>query len=433
LIGLTIQNLLDFEIKVNENTGEQLIGEKKSAHIKNLHFTITPGGRFVKFQGSLHKYANGGERNNDRFTFERFLKVYDELKEYISPDDQINVLEFGVNIQLSFSPALFIKNIIAHRDKQFNKTMMQGIEFSQIEYNHFRIKIYNKGLQQGPEGTNILRVEVKYNKMQKLFPEGLKWSDLANLDTWEYLGKEIRKKFNDIIFYDPSIDLKQVPAKERIIIVNGNNPRFWENQTGPHVSRKRKQYQSLIKKYGIMFNNISELLDQEIKEVVKSYHYSDKRNEKIISSDFDEVVKCYPLLYGNFSPITENTSSSKVFCKITGIDISMQKPGSKFLCISGLRWLFMTDRKRYNELKSERLSEKWSEENLSVQFREICHSIRNEYHNPKNNTKRSYSRIINDPVLFDNWQLIREDKKELILLNNKITNRYCNGTKTGND
>jgi len=74
----------------------------------------------------------------------------------------------------------------------------------------------------------------------------------------------------------------------------------------------------------------------------------------------------------------------------------------------------MTDRERYNELKSERLSEKWSAENLSVQFREICHSIRNEYFNPKNNTLRSYARINNHPCLFDNKPLIRDDKRIFI-------------------
>jgi len=414
LIGSKIQKLLDFEIPTIENTGEVLTKKKKTARKKNLIFTITPGGRFVKFQGSIHKYANGGERNNDRFTFDRFLTIYDELKECISPDDQVNVIEFGVNIHLPFSPSLFIKNLISHRDKQFYKEMDQGMEFSKVGYNHFLIKIYNKGLQQGPKGTNILRVEVKYLKMQKLFPDGLKWSDLTKIDTWSYLGNIIRNKFNDIIYYDPSIDLKQVPAEERTVIEKGHNPIFWENQTGPHVSRRRKQYQNLIKKHGKMFNNFSELLEQEIKEVVKSYHYSDAGYKNIISSDFDEVVKSSPLLYSNFSPLTENTSSTGTFCMVTGIDISMQKQGSKFLCISGLRWLFMTDRERYNELKSERLSEKWSAENLSVQFREICHSIRNEYFNPKNNTQRSFIRIMKDPSLFDNWQLIRQDKKDLI-------------------
>jgi len=413
-IGSKIQNLIYFEIPTVENTGEVLIQKKKTARKKNLIFTITPRGRFVKFQGSLHKYANGGERNNDRFTFDRFLTIYDELKEYISPDDRINVLEFGVNIQLPVSPSQFIKNLIVHRNKQFNKTIIQGTEFSQVEYNHFLIKIYNKGLQQRPEGTNILRVEVKYRKMQKLFPEGLKWSDLAKIDTWAYLGKIIRDKFNDIIFYDPSIDLKQVPTKERTIIEKGHNPIFWEQLSGSHIARTREDYQKLINKYGKTFNMLPSLLDEETKELAKSYQFTGETKEEVTSTLNYELAESSPLLYGNISPLTENTSSTGTYCKVTGIDISMQKQGSKFLCISGLRWLFMTDRKRYNELRSERLSEKWSEKNISVQFREICHSIRNEYFNPRNNTLRSFARINNHPCLFDNIPLIRDDKRIFI-------------------
>ena len=80
LIGLDIQALLDFEIKVNENTGEQYFHKKKSANLNNLIFTITPGNRFVKVQGSLHKFANNGTRNNDRFTLTGSLKLLNNLK-----------------------------------------------------------------------------------------------------------------------------------------------------------------------------------------------------------------------------------------------------------------------------------------------------------------------------------------------------------------
>lgn len=99
-VGATIQDLLDFELKVNHRTGEEMMNRKRSAYLRNLVFTVTPGERFVKIQGSLHKYLNGGDLNNDRFTFDRFLKVADDLAEYISDNDLINVLEFGVEVCL---------------------------------------------------------------------------------------------------------------------------------------------------------------------------------------------------------------------------------------------------------------------------------------------------------------------------------------------
>ena len=134
-------------------------------------FTVTPGDRFVKMQGSLHKYANDGDFNNDRLTIDRFLlQVVNDLKQYLSDDDLINVMEFAVNLQVDFNPTDFIKNLICHLRKPFNKTFRSGISYSQVEYKHFIIKIYNKSLQQ-PSGSNILRIESEIPS----YAENLSW------------------------------------------------------------------------------------------------------------------------------------------------------------------------------------------------------------------------------------------------------------------
>lgn len=407
LIGLEIQTKLDFGIIVNQNTGEQYLHKKKSANLNNLTFTITPGNRFVKGQGSLHKFSNNGTFNNDRFTFNRFTKVAEDLKDYIFPDDKINVLEFGVNVKTPFDPSDFIKNLIAHRKQSFNKTFKEGMVYSSCEYNQNILKIYNKSLQQGPEGSFILRIEAKYLKMQKLFKNGLKWSDLSKPATWLYLGTVLQKKFSEVIYYDPSINLKQIPESDRQIIEKGHNPIFWENLSGPHTSRIRKQYQNLIKKHGTMFNNLPELIKQEINEVVKSYHYSPIENKTSNFPEINEVVKSYTLLYGNNSPMPLNSR----FCMVTGISISCQKTESKFLCISGISQLKKTDPAGYEKLRDQRLNSKWLIYPLEIQFREIAHSVRNEFYNPKHNTKQSILKINEDPVLFENWPLISQKKR----------------------
>ena len=318
-------------------------------------------------------------------------------------------MEFGVNIKTPFNPSAFIKNLIAHRKKPINKTIKEGMEYASCEYNQNVIKIYNKGLQQGPQGSFILRIEAKYLKMQKLFKNGLKWSDLNNPDTWLYLGAVLQKKFSEVIYYDPSINLKLIPESDRLIIVKGHNPIFWENLSGPHTSRIRKQYQNLIKKHGTMFKNLPELLNQEINEVVKSYHYSPIENKTPYYTEITEMVKSYPLLYGNNSPMAINDR----ICIVTGISISCQKPESKFLCISGIRQLKKTDPEGYEKLRDQRLNSKWLPYPLEIHFREIAHSIRNEFYNPKHNTRQSILKINEDPVLFDIWPLISQDKRQI--------------------
>jgi hypothetical protein len=414
-IGQKIQDLIDFEVKVNQRTGEEYSNRKKSAYKKNLVFTITPGERYAKFQGSVHKYANGGELNNDRFTLERFLMVISDLREYVSPDDIINVLEFGINIKTPFDPTVFINNTIIHLKNPINKTLTSEKIYSQTEYSNYVLKIYNKGIQQ-PSGDFILRIEVKYLKMQRLFPEGLKWSDLGKSETWNSLGQEIIKKFSGVIYYDPSIKLKTLPTKDGEFIEKGRNPIFWQDLSGPHVSRIRKQYQTLIKQHGKLFNSLPSLIEQELKEVVKCSHFSDSEKSGTKTGQFPEMVNCYPLLYGNISPIGNN----RVVCQVTGNDISMQKPGSKFLCISGLRFLYKNDYSKYEKLKNSRLSEKWQKSPLDIQLREIAHSIRNEYFNPKHDTARDIKKLFRHPALFENWPLISEEKRNLISAKNSI-------------
>ena len=407
--GPQIQDLLDFELKVNHRTGEELYNRKRSSYLKNLVFTVTPGDRFVKVAGSLHKFANDGDFNNDRFTFDRFILVTDVLSNYISDDDLINVIEFAVNLKVDFNPTDFIKNLICHLKKPFNKSIRSGISYSQVEYKHYLIKIYDKGLQQ-PSGSNILRIELKYLRMQKLSADGLKWRELRKIETWMNFGDILKKKFAEVIYYDPSINLEELPSKDLQFIKDGRNPFYWSDLTGPHVSRTRKQYQTLIKRYGKQFNHLAELIDQEIKELVKSYHYVDNQIDMKKSVRNRRMVKSYPLLYGTISPTKEIQTN----CEVTGIDISMQKPGSRFLSIAGIKFLYQHNKELFEKLKEERLSAKWINEDISVQFREICHSIRNEFFNPGNNTKKSLRKVTKDPVLFDINPFIAEEKKLLL-------------------
>ena len=219
----------------------------------------------------------------------------------------------------------------------------------------------------------------------------------------------LEKKFSEVVYFDPSINLKQIPESDRLIIEKGHNPIFWENLTGLYIYRIRKQYQDLIKKHGTMFNNLPDLLIQEINETVKSYHYSPIENKTLNYPEITQTVKSYPLLYGNNSPMAINTP----VCMVTGINISMQKSGSKFLGISGIRQLKKTDPEGCEKLKNQRLNSKWLIYPLDIQIREIAHSIRNEFYNPKNNTKKSILKINEDPVLFDNWSLISQDKRQI--------------------
>ncbi len=105
------------------------------------------------------------------------------------------------------------------------------------------------------------------------------------------------------------------------------------------------------------------------------------------------------------------THQARRICPVSGLDISMQTPNSKFLSYSGVKWYYEHKRTIYKKLLEPRLTDFWQGSPLDVQFREIAHAIRNSDSNPRNSTKRAVNRLLHDKdTLFDNTLLIDKNK-----------------------
>ena len=129
----------------------------------------------------------------------------------------------------------------------------------------------------------------------------------------------------------------------------------------------------------------------------------DQKNES------SEMSRIDTLFYSDKNIQTENRS--KRFCVRTGLDISMQKSNSRFLCTEAIKFY----KKYYPEIWQQllqRLSPRWHGCSEETQIREIHHSIRNEHFNKIHNTKRSIKRVMEEPALFNQLDLIRRDKLE---------------------
>lgn len=428
-----IRNLLDFELKVVERTGE-LPKSKMHAHWNGLTFTITPGERFMKVQGSVHVFANNGENNNDRFTYNRFMDVVEKLSDYISPKDSINGIEIGLNINTPFNPSEFLSFLIAHKKKRFNRTSIPGQDSCEVSHSQYKIKIYNKGIQQG--GNNLLRIEIKVIKMQwlhKSFPNGLCWQDLQQPDTWKILGQYLIKTFSEVIYYDPSIELSALTSGDSTFLRQGNNPFYWERLDGEHQARLQKRYQSLVNCYGKKFNVMPDLILEELQrvlptELAENYQSGqdsfegaiDLQNEKVAEIYHPECCSMIPSVIGLSNEMAEiyPLLDGKVLtdpnrrCIITGFDISMQKPTSRFLNKKGMIHLYDTNRESYHKLLSE-LPTQWSKEPLDKQFEKIAHHIRDKFFNKRNSTRRAIERLCMQNALFNNHDLISDEKKAI--------------------
>jgi len=409
-----IRELLEFTGTHSETTGEVLHHRKPTAILNGLIFVVAGREPSVKVKGSVHKFANEGKHNHDRFTLSRFLEVVIKLSPYISPNDQVHGLEFGFNIITKFDPSELIRNLLAIRGQRFNLTDIPGKCYAESKFSQYVVKIYDKGKQYSL-GHRVLRIELNYFRLARLFPDGLQWDQLSKPETWKDLGNVLSAMFEEVIFWDPSIILTHVPERDQMAIKDGHNPLFWEGlQRKDRPDRKRKVFQGLVVKYGSSFTGIPDRIRQEIDQLIdlpstgkmaQCYQVADQKNGMSFSGSYENMAQCYPLLSCNNAPTFLPTILKSRKEPIPEIDISHQKKGSKFPSENTIRWIYKTDRERFLILQNRYLTEKRKTQSLDIQFREIAHQIRNEYfnpkNNPKNNTRRAINRITKDPALFN--------------------------------
>jgi hypothetical protein len=87
--------------------------------------------------------------------------------------------------------------------------------------------------------------------------------------------------------------------------------------------------------------------------------------------------------------IVLNSSNSPV-CRITNINISMQKNDSILLSHTGLKYYYKTDKKVFEQIRRQYLSEVWFKSDFEKQIKEIAHNIRNTKSNQSIKQKRIY-------------------------------------------
>lgn len=393
---------------VNTATGE--VNGNKFAKCNGLHFTKTAG-NIYKMNGSLHKYKNNGLHNRDNFKFKDVCKVIDEFKNTYGIDTdttKINTFEFGLNIAPDFNPNTFLKRLLTHKNIRFNRDRNRdGEKFCIAKHEDYYVKIYSKS-----EG--ILRFEIK-TKRSKYFKEVRTLSDLKKKEVWQLAHQKLIKEFENVIYWE---ELKEhTPAKVSQYITEKQNLKYLETPKRNKYKELNK-YQEYLQKYGKNnYHTIKDLLNEKynkltnnkisVKNGCKLPNFSPiEKIEKVQITILDKLIKC---------------TSSK--CKVTGLDISMQKKGSKFLSISGIEFYQDNNPIIYMNLE-KRLSKKWDKSNLKTRNTEIAHSIRNEYFNKINNTKRGIKKILQYPSLF-NENYIDRDKLNIAGITEKTLLEYA--------
>lgn len=390
LIGVSPDHLravLDFCMEVNQETGEartvnrhgKPISVKETAYYNGMTFTIYLSGR-ITLEGSLHKYWNKGAHNYNDFNLEAHTRVLRDFKDRfgISPHQmQIMQLELGVNIIPPAPAEQIITNLFMHKTQPFEwKYNSDEGKYKQAEHSREILKVYDKARHYRNKGFKIegeiLRIEVKYRHAEPLKAKGIEtMQDLLDHGLHNFAGV-LAAKWRECIFYDPTI------SHRSRLLDKFNNPNYWQDlaQGNPRTFRKqRDRLKDLIAKHS-----------QNIKGQV----------EKLIISKCAELARGAKM-EGLYIVSKTAPPPPQRLCEVTGLNIAMQRAGSRLLSHTGLRYYFTTDKAIFHELERRYLTDRWRGESKQKRITEIAHNIRNVKYNPRHQAER----IKRHPLLFD--------------------------------
>ncbi|MCX6232280.1 MAG: hypothetical protein NTZ33_12135 [Bacteroidetes bacterium] len=317
---------------------------------------------------------------------------------------KLNNLEFGVNIQIPINPEKFFNYVINYKGTPFHKFNIKNAKGIECEKGHYYIKIYDKGYQYNQNG-NLLRFEIKVVKMQYFEKKGIKIktiSDLLNINELYHLKDVLTATFNDILIYDYSINAKELNEKQKLILSNGNNPKYWEKRLpdskdfdGGNIN---KEYKKLRKKYYLELENFKKLLNK--------YSTSTLKNDMSILIE----EKCKKLLR------IEIKKEDK-FTDILNIPKSIEK-GQIYISNIVSSCPMINDKNQRICLNCKKdISDK--KENAKFCSKKCKNDYTNPLLNPRNNLIKRIKRLNSYPVLFDNNQFIQLSNHEMKLIENQ--------------
>lgn len=220
--------------------------------------------------------------------------------------------------------------------------------------------------------TNTLRFEIKVLKMvhQK---KGVGIKTMADIDlptmnlAFEYLKKQLEK----VLYYDSTINAKGLSSKEKEQLQGFKASKNWTEL------KPKKRHLSKLK-----LNQFIKTKSKNLKsELLKLLDY-----EREQFNQLSEIPSREQFNHSNIG--LNNTRLEDRICPVTGMDISMQKEGSKLLSNTGLKHLEKTKPKEFKRLQSILLTgqhnkfERTVYDMMSKQIRNYFYGNRDFYTGP---------------------------------------------------
>lgn len=362
---------------------------------KSFESGVFAGFHHLEISLSPHYHYNNYLHNGNDFTPENCIKTLSDMLQYVTikPDelDALKVvnMEFGLNIIPETDIKNLINNILYFKKTAFVLPQPENPYFKITDATKFKnIKAYAKGLQfakfpQYGIDPNTFRFEVKSKKSANIERYGIdKVSDLFKIEVYQRLGQELLNEWENILLITQTLDFSNLKTDEVQFISNANKPEFWDDlKRGKHRNtfqlNKGKYYKILTGKNNLHTVIKGQIIDKLIKFSKCAYF----PQPTPVNIEKDQNAKDHPKeINGQFAHFNK--------CLITGLDISTQKKGSKFLRETTLKNIKENDPDTYQKLELKYLTEKAKTLPEKRQIYLICKNIRDTDSNPRNNRQR---------------------------------------------
>lgn len=356
------------------------------------------GYRHLEINISPHYHFNIYQHNGNDLTPIHAINSISDILTYLGIEpyeyNEVNVcnIEFGLNIIPDSDTKNLINWILLYKKTPFK---VGGFPyFKKTDATTYKqIKAYAKGLQfvdipQYGIDTNTFRFEVKSKQAKKIREYGINTAtDLLNLETYKRLGQTLINEWENILITNLEPNFSNLNTDDVYFIEQGANLEFWskiiaEKHRNTFQFNKEKYYKLLSGE-----NNIHQQIKTKIIDKIFSFLNCANSTQKTPTNREKIENEINPLNRINL----ENAHFNK--CLVTELDISMQKKGSKFLCIAGLKHYKENEPETYKRLEKKYLTEKQKGKSFDRQLYLIAHNIRNKKFNPNHNPKYSRQRF----------------------------------------
>ncbi|MCT3663215.1 hypothetical protein HZR00_11950 [Elizabethkingia anophelis] len=363
---------------------------------KAIEKNILLGYSYLEINISPHYHNNQYLHNGNDFTPLQAIKTISDIFSYLGIKSyECNTLkvcniEFGINIIPEIDIKDLIDGLFFYKKTFFKVPDLKIPYFKKLGSTGFKqIKAYAKGLQfiESPKyniNPNTFRFEIKSKQSKYIKTCGINTvSDLIRLEVYHNLFQKILAEWDLILAVNLNIkanELDTYKSDDVQFIQNCKTLDFWNVLKTKHRNtfhQNKSKYYELLKGKENIHLQIKKLIIDKLNlfsECADSTQPASMNTEKQQTDDIHtQLINL------------ESAHSRK--CIITGCDISMQKKNSKFLFITGLKYIRDNEPEMYRTLQRKFLTEKGKRQTENEQMKRICKNIRNRDGNERNNRK----------------------------------------------